>query len=99
MIWVLRARPVLFACSGCERSRAAAEVVATLDARGLGEASVAGADAAKARARFPVYALEGCAERCAARWLCGLGVSVQRTFVLDPAKDAAAEAGRIAALL
>jgi uncharacterized metal-binding protein len=90
---------VLFACSGCERSRAAAEVAAALDARGLGEASVAGAGAAKARARFPVYALEGCEERCAARWLGALGVSVQRSFVLDPAKDATAEAGRIAALL
>ena len=99
MKWVLRARPVLFACSGCERSRAAAGVAAALDERGLGEASVAGNDAAKARARFPLYALEGCEERCAARWLCGLGVSVQRTFVLDPAKDPDTEAGRIAALL
>ena len=90
---------MLFACSGCERSRAAAGVATALDARGVGEASVAGSDAPKARARFPVYALEGCEERCAARWLCGLGVSVQRTFVLDPAKDADTEAGRIADLL
>lgn len=99
MKWVLRARPVLFACSGCERSRAAAEVAAALDARGLGEASVAGTDEAKARSRFPVYALEGCAERCATRWLKGVGASVTASLVLVSGKDAAAEARRIAALL
>ena len=99
MKWVLRARPVLFACSGCERSRAAAGVAAALDARGLGEASVAGTDEAKARSRFPVYALEGCAERCATRWLKSVGASVTASLVLVPGKDAAAEARRIAALL
>jgi uncharacterized metal-binding protein len=99
MKWVLRPRPALFACCGCERSRAAAVVAAALDARGLAEASIAGTDQAKARARFPVYALEGCAERCASRWLRGLGVCAQRTFVLDPQEDPGAGAGRIAALL
>ena len=87
MKWVLRPRPVLFACCGCERSRAAAGVAAALDARGLAEASLAGTDQAKARARFPVYALEGCEERCASRWLRGLGVCAQRTFVLDVTTD------------
>jgi uncharacterized metal-binding protein len=99
MDWVLRPRPVLFACCGCERSRAAAEIAAALDTRGLAEASLAGVDAGKARARFPVYALEGCAERCAGRWLDSIGARVHASFVLDPGTDAAAETGRIARLL
>jgi len=83
--------PVLFACRGCERDRAAREAAFELDRRGLAEASVAGADAEKARARYPVYVIEGCAEACAAKWLATQGVRPARSFVLDPDRDARAQ--------
>jgi uncharacterized metal-binding protein len=91
-----RPRPVLFACRGCERGRLAADVAVALDRRGLAEASLAGFDEEKARARFPIYAIEGCRQACACRWLCSLGVSVQRCFFTDASTDPAAEIERIA---
>lgn len=94
---VLRPIPVLFACRGCELDRAAREAALELDRRGLGEASVAGTDSAKARARFPVFAIEGCGKGCAAQWLARYGVKPERSFALDPAKDLAAQTDRIAA--
>ena len=95
----LRPKPVVFACRGCELDFVARRLAAELDRRGLAEASVIGADAAKARARFPIYALDGCERACAARWLGSLGVTPERSFVLDPAKEAAAEIERVAAAL
>ena len=89
--------PVLFACRGCERDRAAREAAFELDRRGLAEASVAGADAEKARARYPVYVVEGCAEACAAKWLATEGVRPARCFVLDPDGDPAAQIEAVAA--
>lgn len=83
MRWILRPRPVVFACSGCERSRAAAGFAAALDREGIAEAGAQGTAEAKARARFPIYALDGCEERCAERWLRGVGARVERSFVLD----------------
>ncbi|MDF3011279.1 MAG: hypothetical protein K0S03_2075, partial [Burkholderiales bacterium] len=56
----LRAIPVLYACRGCERDGPARAVARLLDRRGLGEAYLSGAEADRARARFPVYAIEGC---------------------------------------
>lgn len=94
---VLRPIPVVFACRGCELDRAARQAVAELDRRGLAEASVAGTDSAKARARFPIFVIEGCDKACAARWLGGYGVKPQRSFVLDPSKDVAAQTDHIAA--
>ena len=91
---VLRRIPVLFACRGCERDHVAQEVAAALDRRGVGEASVAGRDSAKARGRYPVYTIEGCDKGCAESWLRGHGVVPQRRFVLDPAADVEAEARR-----
>ena len=88
---VLRPTPVVFACRGCELDVAAREAVAALDRSGLAEASVAGADSAKARARFPIYAVEGCGKACAAQWLAGHGVTPQRSFVLDPARELAVQ--------
>lgn len=95
----VRVMPVLFACRGCERDRIARQAAAELDRRGLAEASVAGGDAGKARARYPVYVLEGCAEACGARWLAAQGVRPVRSFVLDPADDARAQLERVAAEL
>ncbi|SRR5687767_12447825 len=34
---------------------------------------------------------QGCGKRCAAQWLAGHGVTPQRSFVLDPAKELAAQ--------
>jgi uncharacterized metal-binding protein len=94
----LRAMPVFFACRGCERDKVARDVVAELDRRGLGEAYVAGAEAARARARYPVCAIEGCGEACATKWLAGIGVTPAAIFVLR-SEDAKGEAERLAALL
>jgi uncharacterized metal-binding protein len=85
----LRPTPVLFACKGCELDAAAQTAAAHLDRAGLAEASIAGKDSAKARSRFPIYAIEGCGKCCAAQWLAGHGVQPQRSFVLDPAKELA----------
>lgn len=94
----LRPVPVLFACRGCERDAAAQAVAAELDRRGLGEAYVAGAEAARAHARYPVCAIEGCGDACATKWLAGIGVTPAAIFVLQ-SEDAQGEAGRLAALL
>lgn len=85
----LRALPVVFACHGCAQyGDRAHEVASVLDAWGLAEASWLGAGAAedqlasKARSRFPVFVVEGCAKRCAGQWLAKHGARVQREFVL-----------------
>lgn len=83
----LRPTPVVFACRGCDLDGAARAVVAHLDRAGVAEGSVAGADSAKARSRFPIYVVEGCEKCCAAQWLAGYGVTPQRSFVLDPARE------------
>ena len=84
----VRVLPVLLACRGCETDRLAREAALELDRRGLGEADVAVAHPDKARSRYPVYVIEGCAEACAGRWLAAHGVQAARSFVLDPALDA-----------
>ena len=88
---ILRPIPVVFGCRGCERDDTAQQAAAEIDRCGLAEASVAGTDSAKARARFPIYVIEGCGKRCAAQWLAGHGVTPLRSFVLDPAKELAAQ--------
>jgi len=95
----LRAMAVLFACRGCENERAAREAALELDRRGLGEAELAGAHADKARSRYPVYAVEGCAQACAGRWLAAQGVEPVASFVLDPAAGLAAQIDEIALAL
>jgi uncharacterized metal-binding protein len=104
MIAVVRPMPVLFACQGCsEFGRIAADVAAILDQRGFAESHWLGAAAdeaqalSKARSRYPVYALDGCARRCARDWLASRGVKVQRHFILAaPGASAAEIAARIA---
>ena len=97
MKFVVRPIPVVFACRGCELDKAAKAIATELQRRDLAEAAVAGGDAAKARARFPIYALEGCGKCCAAQWLASNGVRAQRSLVLDPERDTAAELERILA--
>jgi uncharacterized metal-binding protein len=93
--------PVLFACQGCaEFGDTAHEVAAVLGAWGFAEAAwLGGAEEpleAKARARFPVYAIEGCAKRCAGHWLARHGVRAKRQFILAaPGESAEAIAERI----
>lgn len=96
---VLRPIPVVFACSGCDLDLLARQAVAELDRRGLAEASVAGRDSAKARARYPIFVVEGCDKGCAAQWLAGQGVKPQRSFILDPKGDVAAQLEAITAEL
>jgi uncharacterized metal-binding protein len=93
---VLRPIPVVYACKGCEHELAAQRVVAEVDRRGLAEGAVAGSGSAKARSRYPVYVVEGCGKGCAAQWLAGHGVKPQRSFVLDPAGELAAQLENIA---
>lgn len=95
----VRVMPVVFACRGCELDRTAREAVSELDRRGLAEGSVAGADAAKARSRYPVFVVEGCAEACGGRWLREQGVCPLRSFVLDPQGDSREQIERIAGSL
>jgi uncharacterized metal-binding protein len=96
-----RLRPVLFACAGCpEHGYLAPQVAALLDARNLAELTPLSAHGVeKARARFPVFALEGCPRACARQWLCSRGVRVQRCDMLSDfhATDAGQLAAEIAA--
>lgn len=91
--------PVLVACRGCEQDHAAHAAALQLDRRGLGEAELAGAHPDKARSRYPVYSIEGCAEACARRWLASWGVEPVASFVLDPACGVEPQVARIAAAL
>lgn len=95
----VRAIPVLFACDGCaEYGDLAREVAALLDERRLVEFSWCGAQArdeelllAKARSRYPIYSIDGCAKRCVQRWLARHGVRVQRHIVLASPGESATE--------
>jgi uncharacterized metal-binding protein len=106
MIARVKVRPVLLACAGCpEYGNAACEVARELDRLGLAEASFLGRGedegvlAAKARERYPVYTLEGCAKLCAGAWLARHGMRPQSETVLSAADaaDPASAARRIAA--
>ena len=86
---VLKPLPVLFACAGCARGgQVARDAGAELDRRGRGELAWlgGGADsgtlAARARSRWPVVALDGCAEACARAWLAGEDVVPQSCHML-----------------
>ena len=88
MRMVLKPLPVLVACAGCPRyGNFAAEAAGELDHRGQGERAWLGGDqwaaAAKARARWPVFALDGCASACARAWCERQGVTPQRSYILD----------------
>ena len=91
-----RLRPVLFACAGCpEYGRLAPQVAALIDARNLAELTPLSAHGVeKARARFPVFTLEGCDRACARQWLGSHGVRVQRCDMLGDFH--AADAGQLA---
>jgi uncharacterized metal-binding protein len=100
------ALPVMFSCKGCpEYGNMACDVAAVLQARGLAENAWLGSPdadeaslAAKARSRFPLCAIDGCAKRCALQWLASRGVKARRHFILAAPGDTAEQiAERIAA--
>ena len=85
---ILKPFAVLVACPGCPpHGHAAREAAAELERRGEGENCWLGAGAEriaeKVRSRWPVYAVDACAEGCARTWLEDLGVSPQRSYTLD----------------
>lgn len=87
---VVRTLPVVYACSGCTSAGQLADHVARrLDRAGLVEmsslAGVAAEDAqqlSRARSRFPIVAIDGCANACARRCLERHGVEQVRHYVL-----------------
>jgi uncharacterized metal-binding protein len=86
----LKMLPVAFACSGCSSAGQLADhVVRHLDEQGLVEmGSIAGIGAdeplqlGKARSRFPIYAVDGCANACSRRCLERQGIKPLRHVVL-----------------
>lgn len=86
-----RVLPVAYACSGCTSAGELADHVArALDRQGLAEmGSIAGIGAgepqqlSKARSRFPVIAIDGCANACARRCLERQGIAPARHYVLS----------------
>ena len=97
--------PVVFSCAGCPQfGQAARDVGLILDQQRLAESHWLGAPAlnswqlvSTARSRFPVYALDGCAQHCALHWLAAHGVRAQRHLTLTSADESlTALAARIA---
>jgi uncharacterized metal-binding protein len=86
----VRVLPVVYACSGCTSAGQLADHVArSLDREGTAEmGSIAGIGAAdpqqlsKAKSRFPVIAIDGCANHCAARCLQSHGIEPAHRYVL-----------------
>ena len=77
---VVRSLGVVYACRGCAaHGEGAREVALLLERRGLAEAA---SDVAKARARYPVIAIDACEEECARRWLDEHEISAHRHYVL-----------------
>jgi uncharacterized metal-binding protein len=82
----VRALPVLYACQGCEaHGQAAREVAALVERAGLAETAWLGTPGLEPKARFPIIALDGCAEHCALRWLAQRGVRADDHYVLETA--------------
>ena len=86
----MRPLPVVYACSGCSSAGQLADHVARdLDRAGLAEmSSLAGIGAAdkaqlsRAKSRFPIIAIDGCANACARRCLERHGIEPAWHYVL-----------------
>jgi len=97
---------VLYACAGCAaQGQVARDAGAALERQGGAELAWLGGDEApgvladRARSRWPVFALDGCAEGCARAWLAGAGARPERCFVLaglTPGEAAARLAAELA---
>lgn len=82
----VRALPVLYACRGCEANgRTARDVAGLVEQAGLAETACIGTPGLEPKARFPLVALDGCADGCARRWLAQRGMAPDRHYVLDSA--------------
>ena len=83
---VVRALPVLYACQGCTQfGQVAREFAQQLDRAGRVEAAWLGTPGLRPKARFPIVALDACAEGCALTWLARRGVRADCHYVLsDP---------------
>jgi uncharacterized metal-binding protein len=80
----VRPLPVVYACQGCEaHGQAARDFAERIDRAGLGEAAWIGTPGLVPKARFPIIALDACAEGCALRWLARHGVPADRHYVLS----------------
>jgi uncharacterized metal-binding protein len=86
----MRLLPVVYACSGCSSAGQLADHVARcLDRAELAEmSSLAGIGAedeqqlSRAKSRFPIIAIDGCANACARRCLLRHGIEPARHYVL-----------------
>lgn len=82
----VRALPVVYACQGCEaHGQTARDVAALIERAGLAETAWLGTPRLEPKARFPLVALDGCADACALRWLAQRGMTPDRHYVLDSA--------------
>jgi len=82
----VRPLPVLYACQGCAaHGQTARDVAALVEQAGLGETAWLGTPRLEPKARFPLMALDGCADGCARRWLAQRGITPDRHYVLDSA--------------
>jgi uncharacterized metal-binding protein len=82
----VRALPVIYACQGCAAyGQAAREVAALIEQAGIAETAWLGTPRLEPKARFPLVALDGCADGCARRWLAERGMTPDRHYVLDSA--------------
>jgi uncharacterized metal-binding protein len=79
----VRALPVVYACQGCARwGQAAREAAEVLDRAGLAEAVWLGTPGLAPKKRYPIIALDACAEACALQWLARQGVKADQHYVL-----------------
>jgi uncharacterized metal-binding protein len=80
----VRALPVVYACQGCPADgQAARDFAERLDRAGLVEAAWLGTPGLVPKQRYPIVALDGCAEGCALRWLAQRGAPADYHYVLD----------------
>jgi uncharacterized metal-binding protein len=84
---IVRPLPVLYACQGCAQfGQLARDVGAFFDQAGALEMVWLGAERKlEPTQRYPVFALDGCAKGCAARWLGERGIVPDDLFVLPRA--------------
>lgn len=77
---VVRSLGVVYACRGCPaHGNAAREVARFLEAQGLAETA---SHVAKARARYPVIAIDGCADACVQRSLAEHDIEPHRHYIV-----------------
>jgi uncharacterized metal-binding protein len=99
----VRAVPVLYPCAGCPQwGDGAREAARLLERLGLAEMSALdGIGLAKAKARYPIIAIDACSTACARAWLERRGAAPHYALVLEERElhDAASAATRIRAKL